>query len=1191
MQRLVLRKTAAKTFTLRSLLTCGTLLSSLYLCPSILAAQAPGTQQAQQQWLLQQMRVGEAMYREELINDSLARLDLIAPNHPQVLVGKIRQALRTDPARQDPAMNAQWIEQLLTRLRLQAPGSPELRQALALVKLQSDSGVRDLQQARLLAAAGRFDEATAAYEQLFGNDPPDLASAVEYWNIRSRLPGQHQPAVAAARNLDNNYPGSTSLRQMLVGLLFAEDRDNEALAVLHQLAADPLASAGAAETEYNYLARLPVSPDTAKAWQDFTGYYPYSPLTKEAARQLAEQRRLLADPAWLAGSKAKVMLENNADPVGAEALLRRALKAYPQDPSLHGALGVSLMRQSKYAAANEAVSRALSLEQDTFYMTKWRDLQQASRLWMVLQKGNLALEAKNLPAARVAFTQARTLDSGNTDALIGLSDVAIAESDDIAAEALLLQVRKLEPDNASAVRRLVRLYQAQSSEKAEAFLDTLPTGKQAEFTGLRQSIQLERLSLKADAATERSDWAQLGPLLKQMRVLDPDNPWLAYRLAGAELALGKPAEADDAFRQLLSRQGNNPEARYAHALYLSTENRDREVLASLRHIPKAGWTDNMRDLAARIERRQLLAQAEKLRDTGHEPEAIALLLRKPTVDDLSTLADWAFQREDYLQAQHYYLLVLKQQPQDYEAQLGLIETWIATARQPQAREALDNLTPPAVPTPGWQRRVANAWASVGEPGRANALYAQLLQTPQTDPLIYRDAARLMAKNHPQQALDNYARSMTAAGLTPSVPSIPRDNVAMTEASRANDGDDWMLRSLRADVDELYQQQNPSVNLYQDFAWRTDNTAPGISDLTTQTTILRIDAPFAEGQGFVQAEQVDLQATRFDTNDNGRHQEAFGTCALATGGCPSTSLSTSGPGLAVGWKNAAWAADLGHSPQGFEIGNWLGGVSYSSDWQSVGWTLTASRRPMSNSVVSYAGAVDPLTGTRWGGVTSNGLTLSLSHDEGGVDGVWASLGAHRLLGKNVEDNQRLSAMGGYYYRLVDTADERMRTGLTLMYWGYDKDLSEYTLGQGGYYSPQQYYSIGVPLNYAWRDANWSATLESSVGWSYSKTSDSVLYPHEPVGSLQERLNGAGFATDSNPSLTKEDSSSNGIGIRLQALVERRLSNNLVLGSGITYQHSEGYAPSRALLYLRYTFDEWQGNLPMPIEPVTPYGDMR
>jgi hypothetical protein len=47
----------------------------------------------------------------------------------------------------------------------------------------------------------------------------------------------------------------------------------------------------------------------------------------------------------------------------------------------------------------------------------------------------------------------------------------------------------------------------------------------------------------------------------------------------------------------------------------------------------------------------------------------------------------------------------------------------------------------------------------------------------------------------------------------------------------------------------------------------------------------------------------------------------------------------------------------------------------------------------------------------------------------------------------------------------------------------------------------------------------------------------------------------------------------------------------LGSGIVWQHSEGYAPSRGLIYLRYTFDPWQGNLPLPVEPITPYADMR
>ncbi|MNO03727.1 Cellulose synthase operon protein C precursor [compost metagenome] len=61
--------------------------------------------------------------------------------------------------------------------------------------------------------------------------------------------------------------------------------------------------------------------------------------------------------------------------------------------------------------------------------------------------------------------------------------------------------------------------------------------------------------------------------------------------------------------------------------------------------------------------------------------------------------------------------------------------------------------------------------------------------------------------------------------------------------------------------------------------------------------------------------------------------------------------------------------------------------------------------------------------------------------------------------------------------------------------------------------------------------------------------------------------------------------------MQGLVERRLSDNLVLGGGIVWQHSEDYAPSRGLIYLRYTFDPWQGNLPLPVQPISPYAEMR
>ena len=117
----------------------------------------------------------------------------------------------------------------------------------------------------------------------------------------------------------------------------------------------------------------------------------------------------------------------------------------------------------------------------------------------------------------------------------------------------------------------------------------------------------------------------------------------------------------------------------------------------------------------------------------------------------------------------------------------------------------------------------------------------------------------------------------------------------------------------------------------------------------------------------------------------------------------------------------------------------------------------------------------------------------SWDQGGAHGVWASLGYHWLLGDNVARNNRTTAMTGYYYKLVDSPSERVRTGLTFIHFGYDKDLSGYTLGQGGYWSPQNYNSISVPVSYAWRNEDWSVLLESSVGWSVSQSDGGPDYP--------------------------------------------------------------------------------------------------
>ncbi|MFP3547801.1 hypothetical protein SB748_30955, partial [Rhizobium sp. SIMBA_035] len=93
-------------------------------------------------------------------------------------------------------------KQRLALLQQLAPGSAALRQAQSLMKLQDPQAQKQLQEARLYAAAGRPDEAIAVFEQLFGDAPPDFATHLEYLRIRSNIPGQRPRTIEQLKALD-----------------------------------------------------------------------------------------------------------------------------------------------------------------------------------------------------------------------------------------------------------------------------------------------------------------------------------------------------------------------------------------------------------------------------------------------------------------------------------------------------------------------------------------------------------------------------------------------------------------------------------------------------------------------------------------------------------------------------------------------------------------------------------------------------------------------------------------------------------------------------------------------------------------------------------------------------------------------------------------------------------------------------
>ena len=170
------------------------------------------------------------------------------------------------------------------------------------------------------------------------------------------------------------------------------------------------------------------------------------------------------------------------------------------------------------------------------------------------------------------------------------------------------------------------------------------------------------------------------------------------------------------------------------------------------------------------------------------------------------------------------------------------------------------------------------------------------------------------------------------------------------------------------------------------------------------------------------------------------------------------------------------------------------------------------------------------------------------------------------------------MAGYYYKLINTDNQRATVGFNSMLWHYQKDLSDYTFGQGGYYSPQEYLSFSVPVTWRQRTENWSFDLGGSVSWSHSKTDAQQRYPVNP-----------GFTLASNP--TSASSSGGGVGYTLRAVVERRITPHWFIGAGVDIQQAKDYTPSHGLLYVRYSAAGWDGDLDMPPEPLTPYADFK
>lgn len=717
-------------------------------------------------------------------------------------------------------------------------------------------------------------------------------------------------------------------------------------------------------------------------------------------------------------------------------------------------------------------------------------------------------------------------------------------------------------------------------DTASALLDQVPAAERSD--GMRElagNLQAQRDLREVRKLVAQGQREQAAALLDRIALTSRDDPQTLASVGREWIALGQPDKGLKLVRDWLDAHPDDPAiaVRLRYGELLASANRDSELpawLADARARPgatpeqQAYADDQLLRLALRTSGRQIdtgdLAGAERTLDAV--PEA-----GKKDRRWLLVQADLREARRDYSGAESSARAVLADHPNDVDARLTLArmrerqgdrQGSEAIVRQVLADASADDVDA--------RLAVARRFTALGRHADANAVVDPLRQQyPDRSDVTLQSGRIAQARGEFNSAAQLYRTAQTQEQGEGELPSAED---GLTSAGRALQG-----------LEDRRQGQVATAVIQSN-----ESGSSGMSrlDATEMPLYVRIPDGYA-GHYFFHADSVLLDAGRLPADQFDPAYKYGQIAALGNQGLNAVQQNDKGVALAAGYDFRGaennWRADIGTTPIGFTVHQLLGGFLYRHDFYSSSVTVDVSRRPVTASLVSYAGARDPASGETWGGVVRTGATVRGAQDWGRLT-LFASVGYGLLSGRNVEDNHEFKVRTGVDWPVYVGTDQRFSSGLVINYWRYDNNQHFYTFGNGGYYSPQKYFSVSIPLDWSGRYKRWAWELEASVGNSNTSEDTSPYFPTRP--DLQ-RAAVARMAAADLGSPYFGGGSGGGFSYTVAAALEYRLTSHWVIGSRFKLDRSRDYAPNLGTIYLRYFFDRQRLPVPYPPDPVKPY----
>ena len=913
--------------------------------------------------------------------------------------------------------------------------------------------------------------------------------------------------------------------------------------------------------------------------------------------------------------------EAEGDDAAALTAYERAFENPPADldPTLRLPYAELLLRQGRVADAEAQARRVRQARPDNGDAI-------ALLVRILIQRGEIA-EAAALaedapPAARAALAPARAR------ALRERAGQANAEGDREHAKALLREAIALAPESPwprldlarilreegrqrEADRLLdslaqthpeldsVRLAQAYARADAERWgeaLQTLealpPSERDREAKALQRRAWIHYQVERARLAREAGDYALAFRALSEADAAARNDAQFAGLLAGGWAELGDPARALAYLRRAFADAPDDIGQRLQYAGLLLEMGHSAEFEAQAEHLLEQ---DLSAEQAARLEELIVgfrIAMADREREAGDLDAAYALL------------------RD-----------VVRRRPREPRVQMALARVLEAGGDHAEALAIYDHLLARLdTPEPDLLRARVNALLAAGHLDAAERALEALETDNDQDPEWHELRARLAeARGNAGRALRHYERARSLRARAPEGrPELEPPKLALIDAASRNE-----LLSPRP-VRDAMQERNPdapeqvlrprpgafaeAVPPARRDASRTERApvARGAGDGDAETTsgriaILRgrtsawaagafhsrvrdgetglsrlfnIEAPMDLQSGATSLGRFGLRLTPVlvDSGDiSGPRRLRFGTLALIDGGDPDLDLEQSDSGIAVGLRYAmgSFRADIGSTPLGFAEERLVGGIRWAPSFGPWQIRMALSRRAVSDSILSYAGTRDPLTGLNFGGVNRTGARIDIAYEFGDY-GVYGNAGFRGYDGRNTDDNSAFEIGAGAYARALRARAMTLTYGLNITSFFYDKNRRFFTLGHGGYFSPQSFVSVGVPVSLEGRHHDLVWRVHGAVGLQAFNEDGAAYYPNNPglQAQLEER---AARNPDGALVAGYSDNSQSGLGYAFGAAAEYRLDRHFFAGGRLATDNARDFNEYQFAAFLRYYFN--------------------